>query len=187
MDQLFPACRSKATTCLSSSIAGHRGRGDRVETHRNLEFRFWPFGDWTPCYPGPFPHIPFAAIPMMPLSGCNVARLTINTPLTPKQCLHYRGADDADRCRETNWARPTSITDAEGGAVVTYRFLNAKYARVNFGWLVKPWSPVDPDLVSLAPAWARTRFELLCDSNWVVTHQAFVRHRPDPLFTPHPF
>ncbi|MEK7299930.1 MAG: hypothetical protein AAB072_02425, partial [Nitrospirota bacterium] len=37
---------------------------------------------------------------------------------------------------------PDSITDSDIGVVATYRFLDMKYSRVNFGWLAKPWSPV---------------------------------------------
>lgn len=121
------------------------------------------------------------------LLGCNVARLTINTPLTPQTVSFITEGQTTLTDVVNKLGAPDSITDAEGGAVVTYRFLNAKYSRVNFGWLVKPWSPVDPDLVFSRSGMGTDAFELLCDSNWVVTHQAFVRHRPDPLFTPYPF
>jgi hypothetical protein len=121
------------------------------------------------------------------LSGCNVARLTINTPLTPDSVSFITEGQTTLADVVNKLGAPDSITDAEGGAVVTYRFLNAKYSRVNFGWLVKPWSPVDPDLVFSRSGMGTDAFELLCDTNWVVTHQAFVRHRPEPLFTPYPF
>lgn len=129
----------------------------------------------------------FTAMLMPSLSGCNVARLTINTPLTADAVGFITEgkttlADVVDKL-----GAPDSITDTEGGALVTYRFLNAKYSRVNFGWLAKPWSPVDPDLVFSRSGMGTDAFELLCDTNWVVTHQAFVRHRPEPPFTPYPF
>jgi hypothetical protein len=121
------------------------------------------------------------------LSGCNVARLTINTPLTPDSVAFITEgrttlADVVDKL-----GAPDTISDSDTGTVVTYRFLNAKYSRVNFGWLVKPWSPVDPDLVFSRSGLGTDAFELLCDGNWVVTHYAFVRHRPEPPFTPYPF
>ena len=123
----------------------------------------------------------------MPLSGCNVARLTINTPLTPNSVAFITEGKTTLTDVVDRLGAPDSITDTERGAVVTYRFLNAKYSRVNFGWLVKPWSPVDPDLVFSRSGMGTDAFELLCDTNWIVTHQAFVRHRPEPLFTPYPF
>lgn len=128
-----------------------------------------------------------ATILTMPLSGCNVARLTINTPLTPNSVTFITEGKTTLNDVVDKLGAPDSITDTERGTVVTYRFLNAKYSRVNFGWLVKPWSPVDPDLVFSRSGMGTDAFELLCDTNWVVTHQAFVRHRPEPLFTPYPF
>ncbi|GAB1723956.1 MAG: conserved exported hypothetical protein [Nitrospira sp.] len=121
------------------------------------------------------------------LLGCNVARLTINTPLTSDSVAFITEGQTTLADVVDKLGAPDSITDAEGGAVVTYRFLNAKYSRVNFGWLVKPWSPVDPDLVFSRSGMGTDAFELLCDTHWVVTHQSFVRHRPEPLFTPYPF
>jgi hypothetical protein len=121
------------------------------------------------------------------LAGCNVARLTINTPLTPASVAFITEGRTTLQDVVTVLGAPDSITDADTGAVVIYRFLNAKYSRVNFGWLVKPWSPVDPDVVFSRSGLGTDAFELICDTNWVVTHQAFVRHRPEPLFTPYPF
>ena len=120
-------------------------------------------------------------------SGCNVARLTINTPLTPESVAFITEGRTTLADVVNKLGAPDSITDADTGTVVTYRFLNAKYSRVNFGWLVKPWSPVDPDLVFSRSGLGTDAFELICDTNWVVTHHAFVRHRPEPLFTPYPF
>lgn len=128
-----------------------------------------------------------AALLTAPLSGCNVARLTINTPLTPDAVAFVTEGQTTLTDVVDKLGAPDSIADAEGGTVVTYRFLNAKYSRVNFGWLVKPWSPVDPDLIFSRSGMGTDAFELLCDTNWVVTHQAFVRHRPEPPFTPYPF
>jgi hypothetical protein len=62
-----------------------------------------------------------------------------------------------------------------------------KYSRVNFGWLLKFWSPVDADLLISRTGLGTDAFELLCDSNWVVTHQSFLRHLSGPRFNPYPF
>ena len=121
------------------------------------------------------------------LTGCNVARLTINTPLTPQHVAFITEGRTTLREVVNVLGAPDSMTEAETGTTVTYRFLNAKYSRVNFGWLVKPWSPVDPDLVLSRSGFGADAYQLICDSNWVVIHQAFVRHRPESLFTPYPF
>ena len=121
------------------------------------------------------------------LSGCIVARLTINTPLTPESVSFIAEGRTTLAEVVATLGAPDTITDADSGTVVTYRFLNAKYSRVNFGWLVKPWSPVDPDLIFSRSGLGTDAFELVCDNNWIVTHRAFVRHRPEPPFTPYPF
>ena len=121
------------------------------------------------------------------LAGCNVARLTINTPLTPQHVAFINEGRTTLADVVNMLGAPDSITEGETGTTVTYRFLNAKYSRVNFGWLVKPWSPVDPDLVMSRSGFGADAYELICDANWVIMHQAFVRHRPEPLFTPYPF
>ncbi len=121
------------------------------------------------------------------LTGCNIARLTINTPLTP-QHVAFIAEGRTTLAEVVNvLGAPDSMAEAESGTTVVYRFLNAKYSRVNFGWLVKPWSPVDPDLVMSRSGFGADAFELICDANWVIIHQGFVRHRPEPLFTPYPF
>ncbi len=121
------------------------------------------------------------------LSGCNVARLTINIPLTPESVAFITEGRTTLTEVIAILGAPDTITDADSGTVVTYRFLDAKYSRVNFGWLVKPWSPVDPDLVFSRSGLGTDAFELVCDHNWIVTHRAFVRHRPELPFTPYPF
>ena len=80
-------------------------------------------------------------------------------------------------------ARPIE-TDRYGGRL---RFLDMKYSRINFGWLLKFWSPVDTDLIISRTGLGTDAFELLCDSNWVVTHQSFLRHLSGPRFNPYPF
>lgn len=121
------------------------------------------------------------------LGGCNVARLTINTPLTPQHVAFISEGHTTLADVVKVLGAPDSIAEGETGTTVTYRFLNARYSRVNFGWLVKPWSPVDPDLIMSRSGFGADAYELICDADWVIIHQAFVRRRPEPLFTPYPF
>ena len=129
----------------------------------------------------------FATLSGSVLSGCNVARLTINTPLTPQHVEFITEGRTTLADVVKVLGAPDSMTESETGTTVVYRFLHARYARVNFGWLVKPWSPVDPDLVFSRSGLGADAYELICDDHWVVRHQAFVRHKPEPLFTPYPF
>jgi len=119
--------------------------------------------------------------------GCNVVRITLNTPLTQNDVAFIVPGQTTLADVITRLGTPDSITDSRTGVVATYRFLDMKYSRINFGWLLKFWSPVDVDLIISRTGLGTDAFELLCDSNWVVTHQSFLRHLSGPRFNPYPF
>lgn len=119
--------------------------------------------------------------------GCNVVRITLNTPLTLNDVAFIVPGQTTLTDVITKLGTPDSITDSYTGVVATYRFLDMKYSRINFGWLLKFWSPVDMDLIISRTGLGTDAFELLCDSNWVVTHQSFLRHLSGPRFNPYPF
>ena len=123
----------------------------------------------------------------MTFVGCNVVRLTLNTTITQNDVAFIVPGKTTLADVITKLGTPDSITDSNTGVVATYRFLDMRYSRINFGWLLKPWSPVDPDLIISRTGLGTDAFELLCDSNWVVTHQSFLRHLSGPRFNPYPF
>lgn len=79
--------------------------------------------------------------------GCNVVRITLNTPITPADVVFIVPGHTTLAEVVAKLGAPDSITDSDTGLVATYRFLDLKYSRVNLGWLAKPWTPVDPDLI----------------------------------------
>ena len=120
-------------------------------------------------------------------SACNVVRITLNTPLTPDDVAfivpgHTTLTDVVDKL-----GSPDSINNSETGMVSIYRFLDMKYARVNFGWLAKPWSPVDPDLIFSRTGFGTDAFQVFYDFNGVVVQHSFLRHVTDRPFHPYPF
>jgi hypothetical protein len=123
----------------------------------------------------------------MTFVGCNVVRLTLNTTITQNDVAFIVPGETTLADVITKLGTPDSITDSNTGVVATYRFLDMRYSRINFGWLLKPWSPVDADLIISRTGLGTDAFELLCDSNWVVTHQSFLRHLSGPRFNPYPF
>jgi hypothetical protein len=123
----------------------------------------------------------------MTFVGCNVVRLTLNTTITQNDVAFIVPGKTTLADVITKLGTPDSITDSNTGVVATYRFLDMRYSRINFGWLLKPWSPVDTDLIISRTGLGTDAFELLCDSNWVVTHQSFLRHLSGPRFNPYPF
>ena len=119
--------------------------------------------------------------------GCNVVRITLNTTLTQDDVAFIVPGQTTLTDVITKLGAPDSITDSYTGVVATYRFLDMKYSRVNFGLLLKPWSPVDPDLIISRTGLGADKFELFCNSHWVITHQSFLRHLSGPRFNPYPF
>ena len=120
-------------------------------------------------------------------AGCNVIRITLNTPITPNDVAFIEPGTTTLTEVIAKLGVPDSITDSYLGVVATYRFLDMKYSRINFGWLLKPWTPVDPDLIISRTGFGVDAFELHCDPNWVVTHQSFLRQLTGPQFNPSPF
>lgn len=123
----------------------------------------------------------------MTTAACNVIRIKLNTPLYQDDVAFIEPGKTTLTDVVAKLGVPDSITDSYLGVVATYRFLDMKYSRVNFGYLLKPWTPVDPDLIISRTGFGLDAFELYCDSNWVVTHQSFLRQLSGPQFNPYPF
>lgn len=121
------------------------------------------------------------------LVGCNVVRVSLNTNLTPDDVAFITPGNTTFTDIVTRLGAPDSIGESETGMVATYRFLDLKYSRVNFGWLAKPWTPVDPDLIFSRTGLGVDAFQVAFDSHGVVVHSSFQRHLSGPPFYPYPF
>jgi hypothetical protein len=119
--------------------------------------------------------------------GCNVVRVTLNAPLTEDDVAFIVAGQTTLGDVIARIGAPDSITEAHPGLLVTYRFLDVKYSRVNFGWLLKPWTPVDPDLIISRTGLGLEALQLFCDPQWIVTHHNFLRQLSGPAFNPYPF
>lgn len=136
--------------------------------------------------PGPF-LTPVLLALALATGACNVARVTLNTTIALNDVAFIEPGRTTLSDVIAKLGAPDSMTDSDNGVVVTYRFLDARYSRVNFGWLAKPWSPVDADLIFSRLGLGVDAFQVLCDSSLVVQHQSFLRHLAGPQFTPYPF
>ncbi|MDH4152626.1 MAG: hypothetical protein OEV01_02445 [Nitrospira sp.] len=127
-----------------------------------------------------------ALVCLAPL-GCNVVRVSFNASLGPEDVAFIVPGQTTLSEVVAKLGVPNSIVESDSGIVATYRFLDLKYSRVNFGWLAKPWTPVDPDLIFSRTGLGVDAFQLLCDPQWVVLNQEFQRHLTRPPFHPYPF
>jgi len=120
-------------------------------------------------------------------TGCNVVRVTLNTPLTPNDVAFIVPGQTTLLEVVERLGSPDSINNSNTGIVSMHRFLDMRYSRINFGWLAKPWSPVDPDLVFSRTGFGTDAFEIFYDSNGVVVQHSFLRHVTERPFHPYPF
>lgn len=123
----------------------------------------------------------------MIVQGCNFIRITLNTPLTPKDVTFIIPGQTTLADVVARLGSPDSLTESTTGIVTTYRFLDMKYSRVNFGWLARPWTPVDPDLIFSRTGFGTDALQVLYDSNGIVTQHSFLRHVTDLPFHAYPF
>ena len=123
----------------------------------------------------------------LPFLGCNVVRISLNTTLTPQDVAFIVPGETTLTDVVTKLGAPDTLTESETGILATYRFTNLKYSRVNFGWLAKPWTPVDPDLIFSRTGLMVDAFQIAFDPDWVVQHHAFQRKLSTPPFNPYPF
>jgi hypothetical protein len=119
--------------------------------------------------------------------GCSVVRITLNTPLTPEDVTFIIPGQTTLLEVVDRLGSPDSINNSTSGIVSIYRFLDMKYARVNFGYLARPWSPVDPDLIFSRTGFGTDAFQVFYDSNGVVVQHSFLRHVTELPFHPYPF
>ena len=120
-------------------------------------------------------------------SGCTVARITLNTPLTPEDVTFIVPGQTTLLEVVDRLGSPDSINNSTSGIVSIYRFLDMKYARINFGYLARPWSPVDPDLIFSRTGFGTDALQVSYDQNGVVVQHSFLRHVTERMFHPYPF
>ncbi|MER3422103.1 MAG: hypothetical protein C4293_01560, partial [Nitrospiraceae bacterium] len=73
---------------------------------------------------------------------------------------------------------PDELAGVEDGkrAVIFYHFRDAKYSRVNFGWPLRFWTPVQPDFIFSGLGFGTDVFEVALNRDWVVQYHAFAKH-----------
>jgi hypothetical protein len=120
-------------------------------------------------------------------SGCNVMRITLNTPITAKDVAFIVPGQTTLPEVVERLGSPDSLNNTSTGIVSIYRFLDMKYARINVGWVARFWSPVDPDVIFSRTGLGTDALQVFYDSNGVVIEHSFLRHLKELPFHPYPF
>jgi hypothetical protein len=114
------------------------------------------------------------------LAGCgglySAVRLTVNDPLRPHDVRFIESGKTTFTEVVSQLGAPDELTGGEGAAVITYHFRDAKYSRVNLGWPLRFYLPVQPDLILAGGGLATDTFQVSFDEHWVVQHHAFSKH-----------
>ena len=116
------------------------------------------------------------------------ARVSVNEPITMEDVAFIRPdrttfAEVIDRL-----GTPDAFIESDVGVIAVYRFLDAKYSRINYGIVASAWSPVTPDLITEGLGMRLNRLNIRLSSTWVVQRTDFT-NQPDRHsgFNPVPF
>lgn len=121
------------------------------------------------------------------LSGCEWRRIAVNDPITPEQVAFIQPGVTTLSDVVAHLGAPDEIEGTEERAVFRYRFLVAKIFRIDFGKLLRPWTPVTPDLMIGRANMATDVFQVGFDSRWIAQDHAFAKQAHTARFNPWPF
>lgn len=114
------------------------------------------------------------------IAGCgfaDFARVSVNEPITMKDVafIHPDRTTFSEVIAELG--TPDELKESETGAIAVYRFLDARYSRINYGVVAGAWSPVTPDLITEGLGMQLNRLEIQLSPTWVV-HRAEFTNQP---------
>lgn len=129
-------------------------------------------------------HTPLGLLLIVTLiGGCGVAdfaRVSMNEPVTPEDVAfihpdHTTFAEVIDRL-----GTPHTLRESETGVIAVYRFVDARYSRINYGVVASAWSPVTPDLITEGLGVGFDQLEVQLNRDWNVRAVEFARQHDRP-------
>ncbi len=124
------------------------------------------------------------------LSGCgfiSFTRLSVNDLIRPDDVTFIVTGKTTFAEVIEKLGVPDELTSLDEGVMTAYHFRDAKYLRVNYGWALRYWSPVTPDLVLGGGGLGTDMFLIVLDPDWVVRQHAFAHHVQASRYKPWPF
>lgn len=125
------------------------------------------------------------------LAGCGfitMAHITVNDPIGQEDVAFIIPGRTTFSEVVERLGAPDELVGAEEGAVVFYHFRDAKYSRVNFGWPLRFWTPVQPDFIFSGAGFGTDVFQIAFDHDWIVQYHSFAKHVPPASrYNPWPF
>lgn len=124
------------------------------------------------------------------MAGCGLAsfvRVTINDPIKPEHVAFIVPGTTTLPDVVGKLGAPDELIGLARGAAAVYHFRDAKYARLNFGWPLRFWLPVHPDMILAGGGIGTDTFQVVFDDRWVARAHAFAHHSGASRFSPWPF
>lgn len=123
--------------------------------------------------------------------GCgfaDFARVSVNKPITMEDVAFIHPDQTTFAEVIAKLGTPDEFIGSETGLIAVYRFLDARYSRINYGVVAGAWSPVTPDLITEGLGLRLNRLDVRLSPTWVV-HRAEFTSQPDrvPGFNLVPF
>lgn len=125
------------------------------------------------------------------IDGCgfaDFARVSVNKPITMEDVAFIRPDQTTFAEVIARLGTPDELLESETGVIAAYRFLDARYARINYGSLATAWSPVTPDLITEGLGMQLNRLTVRLSPTWIVHHIELTNQTERPFgFTLVPF
>ena len=125
-------------------------------------------------------------------TGCVViAHVSINDPISHEKVEFIQEGRTTFKDVIEELGLPSRLVGLkEGGAIAAYQFLDIKYARVNYGWLLQflPQSRgQNVDMILAGGGLGTDMFEVTFDEHWVAKNYVFAKHAQASRYVFWPF
>ncbi|MFQ5930958.1 MAG: hypothetical protein ACE5MM_00980 [Nitrospiraceae bacterium] len=120
-------------------------------------------------------------------SGCEIRRVAFNDPIRPADVAFIEPGTTTLSDVVRRLGAPDEMMGAEDRGVARYRFQVTKVFRVNFGWVLRFFSPVSPTMALGRGDVGTDVFQVVFDPNWVIQEHMFAYGSSESRFSPWPF
>jgi hypothetical protein len=113
-------------------------------------------------------------------SCASINRVSVNDPIDQDSVRFIQKGLTTFKDAVEELGAPTQLIGIkDGGAIAVYQFLDFKYSRINYGWLIQfiPQSQgQNVDMVLAGGGFGMDTFEITFDDRWIAQHYSFAKH-----------
>ena len=107
------------------------------------------------------------------LFACDFRRVVVNDPIIPKEVEFIAPGRTTMQQIVDRLGAPDEITGTKGHLLFRYHFKTSKFFRIDFGALLRLWSPVSPPLSWGNGITGTDAFLVAFDSEWIAQDRNF--------------